>query len=83
MNPERTCVACRKKNDKTELIRFVKTPDGHITPDIRCRMNGRGAYVCRDEKCIEKALKGILFRRLKADLSNEDVSKIKAEFEAL
>ena len=54
--PMRMCVACRQMKPKQELIRVVKTPDGEIIA-AGSKVNGRGAYICRDIKCIEKAEK--------------------------
>lgn len=53
--PERTCVACRKKRLKRELLRIVRTPEGEIVLDRTGKMSGRGAYVCPDPECILSA----------------------------
>ena len=42
---------------KKELIRVVRTPEGDLKLDDRGRMNGRGAYICRDAACLSKAMK--------------------------
>ena len=31
--PQRTCIGCREKKDKKELIRIVKDKEGNITLD--------------------------------------------------
>jgi hypothetical protein len=50
-------------------MRVVRTPDGRVTLDETGRLAGRGAYVCRDEACIAKAItKGALSRALKTPL---------------
>lgn len=70
---ERTCMGCRKGFDKRELNRIVRTPEGEIKLDETGRMNGRGAYICRDAACLQKVLKSrALDRALKMNLS-EDV----------
>lgn len=46
--PIRTCVICREKRQRFDLLRIVKTPEGQIRFDKTGRMNGRGAYVCSD-----------------------------------
>ena len=46
--PTRTCVICREKRQKNELLRIVKSPEGEIVFDVTGRMDGRGAYVCGD-----------------------------------
>ena len=53
----RMCVACREMKPKKELLRVVRTPEGEIVPDETGRRNGRGAYLCRSEACLNKALK--------------------------
>lgn len=55
--PMRMCVACREMKPKKELIRVVRTPEGEIVADETGRKNGRGAYLCRSETCLNKALK--------------------------
>ena len=55
--PQRTCIGCNLKKDKRELIRIVKDKDGNISIDRSGRANGRGAYICDDIKCLEKAIK--------------------------
>lgn len=55
--PARTCVACGTQKDKKELLRIVRTPEGNIEPDITGKKNGRGAYICKSEECLDKAIK--------------------------
>lgn len=55
--PQRTCVACRQAQPKGELLRLVRTPQGEIVVDITGKAAGRGAYVCRTERCAEQAVK--------------------------
>lgn len=47
--PIRTCVSCRRKRPKSEMIRF--TADGIDSGDRSGE--GRGMYLCRDAACIE------------------------------
>lgn len=56
--PQRTCVGCRQVKAKRELVRLVRTPDGSIELDDTGKKNGRGAYVCPNRDCWEKALAG-------------------------
>lgn len=51
----RTCVSCRQKMPKTDLVRFVFKDD--VCEDERQIKHGRGAYVCKNEKCRETGLK--------------------------
>ncbi len=43
---------------KKELVRIVRTPEGEIHLDNTGKMNGRGAYICPDLQCLQKARKG-------------------------
>ena len=55
--PMRMCVACREMKPKKELIRIVRTPEGPVEADLTGKKNGRGAYLCRNAECLEKAVK--------------------------
>jgi len=54
--PQRTCLGCRQVKDKSQLMRFVRSPDGEILSDLRGRLPGRGAYLCNSRACIETAV---------------------------
>ncbi len=56
--PLRMCLACRKGRDKRELIRVIRTPEGEIELDFTGKKTGRGAYICPDLPCLQKAIKG-------------------------
>jgi predicted RNA-binding protein YlxR (DUF448 family) len=56
--PQRTCIVCRQVQDKRDLVRLVRTPDGELVIDETGKRNGRGAYLCRQSACWEAALKG-------------------------
>ena len=72
------CVACRQMKPKTELIRIVKTPEGDIKPFAGNKVNGRGAYICGDVACINKAAKsGALSRALGVDVGEEVYEDLK------
>lgn len=55
--PQRTCIGCREKKNKTELIRIVCNKDGEISIDRNEKKQGRGAYICDNKDCLEKAIK--------------------------
>jgi predicted RNA-binding protein YlxR (DUF448 family) len=42
---------------KRELIRVVRSPEGTVSLDFKGKLPGRGAYVCRDEACLKRAIK--------------------------
>lgn len=55
--PERTCMACNTQMPKQELLRVVKSKDGIIEVDLTGKKNGRGAYICKKEDCLNKIIK--------------------------
>lgn len=55
--PERTCVGCKRKAPKREMLRIVAGKDGSISPDPGGSLPGRGAYVCYGEACLKAARK--------------------------
>ena len=55
--PERTCIGCNEKKLKKELVRIVKNKEGKIFLDKTGKANGRGAYICNNIECLEKAQK--------------------------
>ncbi len=55
--PQRTCSVCRTQKNKNELLRIVKNKDNIIKVDETGKQSGRGAYICYDMECLEKAKK--------------------------
>jgi len=55
--PKRQCLGCREMKPKKELIRTVKSPDGEISLDFVGKKSGRGAYVCPNQECLNRAIK--------------------------
>ena len=55
--PQRSCIGSNTKKDKKDLIRIVKNKDGNISIDKTGKANGRGAYICNNVECLEKAIK--------------------------
>ncbi|MDR0984196.1 MAG: YlxR family protein [Ruminococcus sp.] len=50
----RMCLACRQRFEKESLMRIVRKPNGNISFGNK---DGRGAYLCFDRKCADKAIK--------------------------
>ncbi|MBP2025492.1 RNase P modulator RnpM [Peptoniphilus stercorisuis] len=61
--PMRKCIGCNENKPKKELIRVVKNKDGEIFLDETGRKNGRGAYICFNNECLEKAIKSKALNR--------------------
>jgi len=55
--PLRTCIVCHEIRPKRELLRVVRTPDGHVALDATGKKSGRGAYLCARLSCWETAIK--------------------------
>ena len=55
--PQRTGIGCNSQKNKKDLIRVVKNKDGIISIDKTGKANGRGAYICDNVDCLEKAIK--------------------------
>lgn len=53
--PMRTCLGCRQRRPKAEMVRLVRRADGRVT--AAATASGRGAYVCADPECVERGLK--------------------------
>lgn len=64
--PLRMCTGCGEHKPKKELVRVVKSPEGEITLDISGKKPGRGAYICPETACLQKARKA---RRLEKAFS--------------
>jgi uncharacterized protein len=60
---DRMCILTRAKGDAADLIRFVLSPDGVVTPDLRHRLPGRGCWVTADRASVDEAAKKGLFAR--------------------
>ncbi|MEU5596000.1 YlxR family protein [Streptomyces sp. NPDC020298] len=60
--PERTCVGCRERAAKTELLRIVAIKDACV-PDPRGTLPGRGAYVHPAQVCLDQAVRRRAFTR--------------------
>ena len=55
--PLRQCLGCREMKPKKELVRVVRSPEGVISLDFHGKAPGRGAYLCPNPACLEKAKK--------------------------
>ncbi|MFB7538580.1 YlxR family protein [Streptomyces zaomyceticus] len=60
--PERTCVGCRERAAKSDLLRIVVNK-GECVPDHRGTLPGRGAYVHPAVACLDLAVRRRAFPR--------------------
>ncbi len=54
----RMCISCRAAKPQSEMIRLARTKEGEACLDESGKLDGRGAYLCKDRGCIEKAQLG-------------------------
>lgn len=76
--PMRQCVGCREMKAKRELIRIIRTAEDEIFVDATGKKNGRGAYICPMQECLEKAIKS---KGLERSLKMAVPQKIYEDFE--
>lgn len=78
--PQRKCIVCSDRSDKKKLIRIVKNKEGHIFIDPTGKANGRGAYICQNMECLEKAIKThSLSRSFRVEIPQEVYDRLKEE----
>ncbi|RDG32611.1 YlxR family protein [Streptomyces corynorhini] len=60
--PERTCLGCRKRAAKSDLLRIVLIGE-QCVPDLRGTLPGRGAYTHPALNCLDLAVRRRAFPR--------------------
>lgn len=65
---------------KKELIRVIKTPEEEVLLDATGKKNGRGAYLCFSDACLQKARRSkALERSLKISIPDEIYDRLEEE----
>ena len=78
----RTCIGCGTSEDKRQVVRFVRMPDGTVEVDPTGKANGRGAYVHTNLECFEAAIrKRRIASALRTNVNEDDIGRLRAEFE--
>lgn len=78
--PLRMCTGCMEMKPKKELIRVVKSSEDEVSIDLTGKKSGRGAYICKNIECLEKAFKAKrLSRNLDVPINEEIYSKLRSE----
>ena len=81
--PMRQCLGCREHKAKKELIRVVRSPEGEISLDFRGKASGRGAYLCPQLDCLNRARRArALERALSCGIPDEVYEKLREQMEA-
>ena len=82
--PQRSCVSCRRTDSKRELVRIVRTPQQGVQIDPSGTLAGRGAYLCRERACWQKAIKSsALSRALKTALTVDELAALRTYADSL
>lgn len=78
----RQCVGCGQMNEKQLMYRVIKTQDGELLLDKTGRKNGRGAYICPNMECLQKAIRSRgLERSFKMQIPKEVYDALQEEME--
>jgi hypothetical protein len=78
--PIRTCIACRQKKPKRDLVRLV-LQEGVPVIDSTGKLHGRGANICPSLKCFDKAVKNSNFKKAwKTDIVKGTLDDLRDDF---
>ncbi len=81
--PERTCIVCRKKGEKENFIKIVCNKNNEIHVEKDKKLDGRGAYICKNPECIKKCIKQkSLSRVFKRNVDESVYEEFENEFSA-
>ena len=50
--PQRKCIVCGNLYDKNDLLRVVNNKEVGVVIDESGKLNGRGAYICKNKECL-------------------------------
>ncbi len=83
-DPLRMCVSCRAMAPKSSLLRIARLPSGELALDTKGRLGGRGAYICSDMACLQKARKSrALERVLKMTIEGSVFSELERKLQSV
>lgn len=74
--PLRMCLGCQEMKPKRELARIVKNKENIISTDTTGKKQGRGAYICKNAECFEKARKGKRLEKAFESRISEEIYEI-------
>ena len=83
--PVRTCVGCRQRAAKQDLLRVVAQDLGHglqVVPDPAGRATGRGAYLHPVTGCLDQAVRRRVFTRALRAPVTTDVDRLREHLTA-
>ncbi|MEP6650965.1 MAG: YlxR family protein [Lapillicoccus sp.] len=79
--PVRTCVGCRERTTKSNLLRVVADlsgPDWSLVPDADARRPGRGAHLHPSLACLNLAERRRVFPRALRLEGSPDINAVRA-----
>ena len=80
--PLRECAGCGDMKNKREMIRVVRDKNGVFSIDLTGKKAGRGAYICPNRECLQKAQKHKgLERSFKQAIPASVFEQLKAELD--
>jgi uncharacterized protein len=78
--PLRMCTGCMEMKPKKELVRVVRSKEGEVSVDLTGKKSGRGAYICRNLQCLDKAYKAKrLEKNLEVKIEEEVYNRLRDE----
>jgi predicted RNA-binding protein YlxR (DUF448 family) len=82
--PMRMCMACKERKPKKELVRIVRDNEGNVSVDLTGKKMGRGAYICHQLDCLERAVKSkALERALEVKIDTAVYDQLKEDLTAV
>ena len=79
--PLRQCIGCNEMKAKKEMLRILKTTEEEVVLDTTGKLNGRGAYLCKNVECLKKAVKNKgIERSFKMPIDKTVYEKLEKEF---
>jgi len=75
--PERTCIGCRGKAPRAQLLRLTLTDSGELAVDARAVLPGRGAWIHPDPECVNLAERRRAFARALRMSGSPDVAPVR------
>jgi predicted RNA-binding protein YlxR (DUF448 family) len=79
--PLRQCIGCNELKAKKEMLRILKTTEDEVVLDTTGKLNGRGAYLCKNVECLKKAVKNKgIERSFKMPIDKAVYEKLEKEF---
>ncbi|MDO5569081.1 MAG: YlxR family protein [bacterium] len=76
----RSCIVTKDKCPKSELLRIVLTKEKEVLVDKNGNIKGRGAYIKKDIKVLNKLKKSnILEKKLRTKVDNKIYDQISSQ----